>query len=101
MSENINETVEYLLQFTKLIENDEEAKEFVRVFLDARNDIDKTAVYSELSKHDYRFLGIESIEVIEYNYTDVSGDSLYLKRPIANKIKDKKYRIKLMLFLEE
>lgn len=98
---NSEQIANSLINFVRLMENEEEAKEFVRVFLEARPDINKDEIIKIISKADVRFCGYEALKILEYNYTDVSGDSLYLKRPIANEIKDKKYKIKLMLFLEE
>lgn len=93
----LDSDAEAIISIVSVTENETEAKNIVEIFLKGSEPGYREEFLTELEKRDSRFLGWDSKYVFEYERKNVSGDALYLTRPVAEIIKSGNYRIKLTL----
>lgn len=97
----LKEHIKKIINVISVIECFDDAKNFVDCYLMARPEINRTEILTELEKLDNRFIGWNSIKIIDYSFSDVTGNTLYLKKHVANEIVSNRYKIKVILYEEE
>jgi hypothetical protein len=89
---------EELFSVVSVTENLQDAKLLLEVFLKGSTKKAKDRIMKELESRDSRFVGWDATHTYEYDYTNVSGDALYIGRAVAKQLREGKYKAKLFLY---
>lgn len=89
---------EELFSVVAVTENLQDAKLLLEVFLIGYSERKRKAVLTELENRDSRFKGWDASFIYEYDYTKITGDTLYIGRNVAKQIKAGKMKVKLLVY---
>jgi hypothetical protein len=94
----MNSDIEELYSVVSVTDNETEAKLIVEIFLTGLEPEERKAILEELENRDSRFKGWDAQYMFEYDFTNVTGDTLYIGRAVARLIKKENLKVKLFLY---
>lgn len=95
--ENLPYEMRLIMAVINVTEDMDEAKELIRAFIEAYPEYNPSLIYDAIESSSSRFVGWRAAKTVEYDYSNVSGYSLYLSKDIANFIKNNKAKMKLVI----